>query len=114
MSTTLPNLEDLVQLLRDATDRKAVHWTQTADEETFRAELPFGLVRVAKWAGPHSSFSLFLVDHDGTLLREYQPSGEGETILLEGLYNKARGQALNLDRKLKDFYDHLKALVGKT
>jgi hypothetical protein len=104
------NLDDLLQVLNKATDRKALRWSQTAEEDTFRAEFGYGMVRIAR--DPDTArYVLTLVDRDGTILDDFQPTGEGTLLALEGLYKKARRQALQLDEKLKALFDHLKSLA---
>ncbi len=71
------------------------------------------MARIAK-VPVSSSYVLSILDQEGNLLDEYQPSGEGELIAIEVLYKKARNKALNLDRKLKGLYDHLKTLAGES
>ena len=108
-----PSLDDLVRVLKAATEKNSLHWKETADENTFRAELSTGAVRISKTsAAPR--YLLTLLDHDGTLLEEYEPSGEGEMIAIEALYKKARIEALNLDWKLKGLYDQLKSMAGES
>jgi hypothetical protein len=107
-----PSLDSLLRVLNAATDKNVLHWNKTAEEDTFRAELGVGMVRISKTSAA-SRYMLSLLDHDGTLLEEYQPSGEGEVIAIEALYKKARIEALNLDRKLKGLYDHLKSMAGE-
>jgi hypothetical protein len=110
---TSPNLDDLLRVLNAATDKKALNWKTTAEEDTFRAQLGAGMVRISKVLEA-SRYTLSLLDHEGTFLEEYQPSGEGTLIAIENLYKKARRQALNLDSKLNNFYDHLKSLAGES
>ncbi len=108
-----PSLDDLLRVLNAATEKNVLQWSETAAEDTFRAELGLGIVRVSKTsAAPR--YTLSLIDQEGVLLEEFQPSGEGELIAIENLYKKARNKALNLDRKLKGLYDHLKGLVGES
>jgi hypothetical protein len=109
---TSPNLDDLLRLLNAATEKNSLRWTKTADEDTFRAELPLGAVRITQ-VPDAARYQLSLLDQEGTLLDVYQPSGEGELIALENLYKKVRRQALNLDWKLTDVYNQLKALAGE-
>ncbi len=73
---TPPSLDDLLRILDAATDKGGLHWTTTAEEGTFRAELGIGMVRLAK-EGTGPRYKLTLLDSDGTLLEEYLPSGEG-------------------------------------
>src|SRR5262249_16234475 len=110
---TSPNLDDLLRVLNAATDRKTLHWNKTAEEETFRTELGIGMVRISK-VSPAPGYILSLLDQEGIVLDEYQPSGEGELIAIETLYKKVRRQALNLDWKLKGVYDQLKSLAGES
>lgn len=107
-----PTLDDLLPVLNAATDNNALRWTETAEEDTFRAEFGPGLVRVAKDGGP-SRYSLTLVDQAGTVLEEYQPSGEGTLLALENLYKKVRRHALDLDGKLHQLFETLKSLAGR-
>jgi hypothetical protein len=102
----------LLRVLNAATDRGTLPWATTAEEDTFRAALGLGMVRISKVAAA-PRYSLSLLDEEGALLDEYQPSGEGELIAIEALYKKARNKALNLDWKLRHLYDHLKNLAGE-
>src|SRR4051812_2158424 len=94
------SLDALLQVLNAATDKDKVRWNTTAEEDTFRAETDFGMVRLAR-SPSASRYALSLIDQEGTLLDEFQPSGEGEVIATENLYKKVRNKALNLDRKLR-------------
>jgi hypothetical protein len=111
---TTPSLDDLLRVLNAATDRGTLRWTKTAEEETFRAELGAWMVRISKVPPSPGRYVLTLLDQDGCLLEDYQPSGEGEVIATEGLYKKVRRQALDLSWKLQGLYDHLKALAGES
>jgi len=109
-----PNLDDLLRVLNAATDKDTLNWETTAEEDTFRAQAGFGMVRISKAVGTMSDDSryvLSLLDQEGALLDEYQPSGEGTLAATEALYKKVRRKALNLDSKLKAIYDHLKQLA---
>jgi hypothetical protein len=108
-----PNLDELLRVLKAATERNTVQWQTTAEEDTFRAQLGSGMVRISKTPNG-SRCVLSLLDENGTLLDEYQPSGEGELIALGDLYKTARRRALNLDWKLRSLYDQLKALAGES
>src|SRR6266567_1869750 len=106
------NFDELLRVLNAATDRNKLRWTETAQEEAFRAEFGYGMVGIAK--NPDTArYVLTLVDREGTLLDQFEPSGEGTLIALEGLYKKARRQALDLDEKVKALFDHLKSLAGE-
>jgi hypothetical protein len=108
-----PNLDELLRVLNAATDKNTLRWTKTAEEDTFRAELGLGIARISKTPDA-SRYVLSLLDQEGLLLDEHQPSGEGTLVAMETLYKKARSQALNLDWKLKGLYDHLKVLAGES
>ena len=108
-----PSLGELVRVLNAATDKQVLHWGTTAEEDTFRTELGIGIVNISKTSSP-SRYLLSLLDQEGILLDEYQPSGEGELLAIEALYKKARSQALNLEWKLKNLYDRIKSLAGET
>ena len=110
---THPNLDDLLRVLTAATERSKLHWQTTADEDAFRAEFGFGMVRIEQ-NRTSSRYLLTLLDQEGTIVDEYRPSGEGEVIALDVLYKKVRRQALDLDSKLSDLYGHLKQLAGET
>jgi hypothetical protein len=109
---TPPNLNDLLRVLNAATDKKTLHWNTTAEEDTFRAQLDRGMVRISQVSAP-SRYKLSLLDQDGILLDEYQPTGQVELMAIEALYKKARRQALDLDGRLKSVYDRLKNLAGE-
>jgi hypothetical protein len=106
-----PTIDDLLPLLTAATDKNNLQWSKTADEDSFRAELGTWMVRL-DMVPASSRFVLSLLDQDGTLLDQFQPSGEGQRIAFEALFKKARTQALKLDWKIKNFYDHLKTLAS--
>jgi hypothetical protein len=110
---TAINLDNLLRVLNVATDKNALHWNKTADEDTFRSEFGLGTVRIAM-VPEASRYVLSLIDRNGILLDEYRPSGEGELIVIENLYKKVRRQALDLDAKLKSVYDQLKKLAGES
>ena len=82
-----------------------------AAEDTFRTEFGSGLVRIAKDRFSDRC-SLTVVDRDGTMIDEYHPVGEETLLAIERLYKKARGQALDLDQRLKTVFAHLKSLAG--
>jgi hypothetical protein len=107
-----PSLIDLLRVLNDATDKSRLNWNKTADENSFRAE--FGLAMVRIWKSDDSSrYNLALIDRDGTTLDEFQPREESDLTEIDGLYRKARRQALDLDQKLKSVYDWLKRLADE-
>jgi hypothetical protein len=110
---TLPNLDDLLRVLNAATDKNKLHWSKTAEEDTFRTDFGHGMVRISKVLGA-PTYILSLLDRDGTLLEEYLPAGEGELIALDTVYKKVRRQALDLEQKLKGFYEQLKNLAGES
>jgi hypothetical protein len=110
---TFPNLDDLLRVLEAATDKQALRWAETADEDTFRAEFGRGMVRIGK-SPDTAGYVLTLIDQDGTIVDESQPLGEGEQNALSQLYKKVRRQALNLDERLKALFGHLKSLAGET
>ena len=72
------------------------------------------MVRIARVPAESLVYILSLMDRDGTLLEEYRPTGEGETVAIQALYKKVRQQALNLEHKLKGVYDQLKKLAGES
>lgn len=107
-----PNLADLLRMLNAATDRNALQWNTTAEENSFRADTHTGLVRVSR--NPSEPlYTLSLIDQGGIVMDEFRPSGEDEIAALDILYKKARVKALNLDWKLKGLYDYLKTLAGE-
>ena len=108
-----PTLDDLLPLLNTATDNKSLRWTTTADGDTFRAEFGSNLIRIAKESFP-TRYVLTIVDQDGTVLEEYEPSGEGTLLALDRLHKKVRRQALDLDKKLKTVFDQLKRLADNS
>jgi hypothetical protein len=109
---TSPNLDDLLRVLNAATDKRTIKWSTTASEDTFRAVLDFGMVTIsAEDLGP--GYILTLLDRDGIVLEQYRSSGEGTLLALEALHKKARHQALEVDEKLKDWYNRLKSLAGE-
>ena len=108
-----PNLDDLLRVLHAATDKKTLHWKTTAEEDTFRTDFGAGIVRLSREEAG-SRYRLSLLDGAGTLLDEFQPSGEGEVIQLEALYKKARRQALDLDLRLRSVFEQLKTLAGES
>lgn len=107
-----PSLDDILRAITRAMQRNALQWQTTADEDTFRAELGLGLVRITK-VPETERYVLTLVDQDGVVLDEYQSSGP-DCLEFEVLYREARRQALNLDSKLRHFYEHLKTLGGES
>src|SRR6266496_5228977 len=109
---TPPNLDEILRALNVATDKGKLNWSTTAEDDTFRANLAQGMVRISKGLPP-PRYILSLLDNDGTLLEEYQNSGEGELLALEALYKKARRRALNLGGKLHSVYSYLKQLGGE-
>ncbi len=111
--TSPPSLDDLLRVLNVATDKNRLHWTTTAEEDTFRTDFGHGLVRISKTEG-FSRYVLSLLDREGVLLEEYQPSGEGLLNVIEALYKKVRRQALDLDGKLQGVYDQLKNLAEES
>jgi hypothetical protein len=112
-ASTSPSLDDLLRVLNAATDKGTLQWKTTAEEDTFRTQVALGMVRISKVPDP-PGYLLSLIDNDGTLLDDYYPSAEGELNAIEALYKKVRRQALNLERKLKGVYDHLKSLAGES
>jgi hypothetical protein len=109
---TSPNLDDLVRMLNTATDKDRIQWNKTADEDTFRTQFGTAMVRIG--ASPlGASYVISLLDNQGTLLEQYQPSGEGQMIAVEALYQKIRRQALNLEFKLKNVFDQLKNIADE-
>jgi hypothetical protein len=107
-----PSLDELLRVIKAATDRNAVQWQTTAEEDTFRAQFGFGMVRISK-TPDGARYVLSLLDQNGTLLDEHPSSGEGEFIALGELYKTARRRALDLDWKLQSFYEQIKALAGE-
>jgi hypothetical protein len=110
---TSQNLDELVRLLNAATDNKMLQWSKAAEEDTFRAQLGLGMVRISRGAAG-SGYILSLLDDEGILLDEYQPAAGGELSAVETLYKKIRHQALNLEWKLKGVFDQLKTLAGES
>lgn len=110
---TLPSLEDLLRVLCRATEKNSITWTPTAEDDTFRAQLGRGMVRLAK-APEEAGYSLALLDEEGMLLDEYHPAEPDEREGIAYLYSHARRKALNLDLKLRNLYDHLKSLAGES
>jgi hypothetical protein len=108
-----PNLDQLLHVLNAATEKNALDWHTTAEEDTFRAQFALGMVRISKVFEPYG-YIISLLDKDGILLDEYRNSGEGELIAIEALYKKVRRQALNLDMRLKSVYDQLRSLAGES
>jgi hypothetical protein len=113
VQTTL-ELHDLLRVLNAATDKNALRWNKTLDENSFRAEFGLGMVRI--WRSDDSSprFNLSLLDRDGTILDEYRLQGEDDLVEIEALFRKVRHQALDLGRKLKGVFDQLKKLAGES
>jgi hypothetical protein len=111
---TTPRLYELLRVINAATDKDTLHWTTTADEDSFRAEFGLGMVRISKVPADPPHYNLSLLDRDGTLLEEYQPTMEGELNEIDALYKKVRRQALDLDAKLKGYFNHLKKLAGES
>jgi hypothetical protein len=110
---TAPRLYELLRVLSAATDRDTLHWKTTADEESFRAEFGLGMVRISK-VSDAPRYCLLLLDRDGTVLEAYEPSLEAELGDTDALYKRARRQALDVDTKLKGYFDHLKKLAGES
>jgi hypothetical protein len=108
-----PSLDDLLRVLNAATDKNALRWGKTVDEDTFRADLGLGMVRISQDSAD-SNYALSLIDQEGNLLGKYEPTEPGEVGAFEALYQKVRAKVLNLDRKLKGLYEHIKGLAGES
>ena len=106
-------LGDLLRVLNKATDKNALTWCRTAEEDTFRTESGLGMVRISQ-GSLDRSYTLSLIDQEGNLLGEYEPTEPGDVAAFETLYQKVRGKVLNLDRKLKGLYEHIKDLAGES
>lgn len=102
----------LVQQLISSTENGRIVWTDTADEDAFRANMQGGMVRVQKRTrldeGGHEEIgcSLTLLDLNGRELEEYYPAPIVEERELTDLWNRARrssrGTVNVLDRLLKE------------
>lgn len=108
-----PNLGDLVRVLDSATDRRTIQWKNTAEEDSFRADLGRGKVRVSKLSGP-PHYRITLLESEGTILEEYEPSGEGEVIAASHLFKKARRQALDISSKIQSLYEEMQERAGES
>ncbi len=110
---TAPSFDELLRVVNVATDRKALRWNTTADEDSFRAVFDMGMVRISMV--PESPcYLLVLLDRDGTLLDQFRPSGDSEVGDIAALFEKARRQALDVDGKLHRVFIHLKTLAGES
>jgi hypothetical protein len=105
------NLDQLLAVLNAATDRGTIRWEETADEDTFRTMLDFGMVQLSRRPQPpHYQIELF--DQELRLLEEFRPSGEGSQLGIESLYKKVRQAVLNLDAKVQRLLEELKERAG--
>ena len=95
-------LNELVRLLLAAMDREKIHWTDTSEADTFRATLSSGIVRLSKFEdqlplGASPVYQLVVMDQKNQVIEEFRTSDSEETAMLNELYRKVRGKALNLD-----------------
>jgi hypothetical protein len=105
-------IRQLVQQLVSGTEKGKITWTDTGDEDAFRAHLQGGMVRVQKRLcldeEGHESmiYSLTLLDRNGRELEEYYPELFASGRDLADLWNLARrssrGTVDVLDNLLKE------------
>lgn len=105
-------LHKLVQQLISSTEIGRIVWTDTADEDAFRANMQGGMVRVQKCVRlddeghEETAYFLTLLDRNGRELEEYYPEPLVEERELADLWNRARRSARGtvnvLDTLLKE------------
>lgn len=104
-------IRTLVQQLLSNTRCGKIAWTDTGDEDAFRANMQGGMVRVQKQIYPDEEnhelvgYSLTLLDRKGREVEEYYPEPSAKRELAE-LWNLARrtsrGTVDVLDKLLKE------------
>src|SRR5690349_6992721 len=102
----------LVQQLISGTGHGKIVWTDTADEDAFRANMQGGMVRVQKRlrfdeeGHEAGNYSFTLVDRKGRELEDYCPEMREPESELANLWNRARrssrGAVDVLDELLKE------------
>jgi hypothetical protein len=60
-----------------------------------------------------SGYLLELIDHQGKVVEQYEPSGEEEIALARALFKKGRLKALNLEHVIDGFFNNVKAMAGE-
>src|SRR5690349_21536726 len=99
----------LVQQLISSTEHGKIIWTDTADEDAFRANMQGGMVRVQKRVRVYeesqevAEYSLTLLDRKGRELDDYCPETGPPESDLANLWNLARRSS----RETVDVLDNL-------
>jgi hypothetical protein len=117
----LDNLNDLVPLLEEATQKGSVKWvSEEGDTDSFIARLESGTVRIS-WIIVGSTYLLEMLDlQDHTIARvESTPQIVRSTNdvvtygLLERLHRCARNQALGAQDKMGALLDEIRRRAGE-
>jgi len=117
-------IRNIIQALQRLTDEGRLPWSSTPDEETFRASIPQGIVRIAKvvptlaesdaLAAGEDTYLLTLLDNGGRTVEQHRPSDKLERAMLSRLYIEARRSALKTDDFLEAVLRDLNAKVGNS
>jgi hypothetical protein len=118
----------------------AVKWTETADEDSFRAVLSNNIVRIERHVDPYERagagavpittglpfqpprgfkgydgyiFSLVVLDNKNKDIARYVPDREERALTLRNLWEVALHSARDSERKLDSILDEISVLVKK-
>lgn len=111
-----PKAQELVQLLDELTRDEALEWSATPDEDTFRAPLANGSVRLAPTGElapdltPPDTISVTVSDAHGRVLETFTPAVETtEHKHLASLYANVRRSVLGIEEALESILAELRA-----
>jgi hypothetical protein len=122
-----PRLQELAELLLEATEKGTVRWARTPDAESFRLELPPGYVRVSRMRSARgvpdenlspdvtSVYHFVLLNKDGLEGERWTvPGSEGGDTLPEHLFNAARRSALEVDETYEGMVKRLRLMLASS
>lgn len=73
-----PKLDSLLKALAEGTAKGRMEWTETADENAFRAMFPRSMVRIGRESDSLSAkeyFEILLMDEKGRIVQEWRIDG---------------------------------------
>ena len=115
-------LRKLVSDLLAGTNKGTIKWTETADEQAFRAVLHTGLVRVQRiyaeaFQGNPSypiegfEYALVALDEQNKELARYVAKDQAEAKDLRELWQRASNSARNAEQKIDSLLKELEGMV---
>ena len=131
-------LLELVDALCSGTSKGTVKWTDTTDENAFRATLRSGIVRIEKYGDPRHMagegavgiftgmpfnlpqnyksyeqevYTLVVLDDNNRELARYIPEIDTHALTLRNLWEVAMHSARNSEQKLNDILQEIKGKV---